>query len=75
MDGDFADINGLRFIANKYNAILYIDEAHSFGVYGKKGLGISVNGSRAEREVMVGTFSKALGSYGLLLLVLKIFMT
>ena len=64
MDGDFADINGLRFIANKYNAILYIDEAHSFGVYGKKGLGMSVNGSRAEREVMVGTFSKALGSYG-----------
>ena len=64
MDGDFADINGLRFIANKYNAILYIDEAHSFGVYGKKGLGISVNGSRSEREVMVGTFSKALGSYG-----------
>lgn len=64
MDGDFADINSLRFIANKYNAILYVDEAHSFGVYGKKGLGKSINGSRAEREVMVGTFSKALGSYG-----------
>ena len=57
MDGDFADINGLRFIANKYNAILYIDEAHHL-VYMEKGLGISVNGSRAEREVMVGTLVK-----------------
>lgn len=64
MDGDFADINGLRFLANKYNAILYIDEAHSFGVYGKKGLGKSIDGLRSEREVVVGTFSKAIGSYG-----------
>ena len=64
MDGDFADIDGLRFIANKYNAILYIDEAHSFGLYGKEGLGKSTNGLRSEREVMIGTFSKALGSYG-----------
>ena len=64
MDGDFVDLLNLRFLANKYNAILYIDEAHSFGIYGKNGFGISSEGLKSEREIMVGTFSKAVGSYG-----------
>ena len=63
MDGDFADINGLRFIANKYNAILYLDEAHAFGYMEKKDLEYP-SMVQGLKKVMVGTFSKALGSYG-----------
>lgn len=64
MDGDFCNINELRFLANKYHAILYVDEAHSFGIYGEDGYGISSNGKKSEREITIGTFSKAAGSYG-----------
>ena len=62
MDGDFVDLLNLRFLANKYNAILHIDEAHSFGIYGKNGFGISSERFEIrERNHMVGTFSKAVG--------------
>ena len=34
MDGDIADINKLADLKEEFNALLIIDEAHSFGVYG-----------------------------------------
>ena len=37
MDGDFVNVEELREIAKKYNATLYLDEAHSIGVYGDNG--------------------------------------
>lgn len=66
MDGDIADISTLRFLAKKYKAILYLDEAHATGVFGVDGFGLSTikNTEANENEVVIGTFSKAFGSYG-----------
>ena len=63
MDGDLANIDDLRIIAKKYNAILYLDEAHSFGVFGKDGSGFAF-GKKYEKEIVVGTFGKSFGSFG-----------
>ena len=62
MDGDIADINRLVEIKTKYNAILIIDEAHGFGVFGEKGCGICEN--IAGVDLIVATFGKAVASYG-----------
>lgn len=62
MDGDVADIARLVEIKNKYNAILIIDEAHAFGVFGQRGCGVSED--IAGIDLVVATFGKALGSYG-----------
>ena len=40
MDGDIADIDGLLTLCHKYNAYLFIDDAHGYGVLGKNGQGI-----------------------------------
>ncbi len=64
MDGDFADINKLIELKEKYNSILVIDEAHSFGVYGK-GLGyVSQTSNTSSVDLIMGTFGKAIASYG-----------
>lgn len=64
MDGDIADIKKLVELKNKFNSILIIDEAHSFGVYGKgKGICHSLNLTN-EIDLIMGTFGKAVGSYG-----------
>ena len=64
MDGDLLDIDGIRFLSKKYNAILYLDEAHSVGIYGKNGFGICSDYNKNDNEVIVGTLSKAFGCYG-----------
>ena len=64
MDGDIVDLDGLRLLSEKYNTILYLDEAHSFGVFGKSGFGLASEKKKSSNEIIVGTFSKALGSYG-----------
>ncbi len=65
MDGDIADVSVLTKLATKYNAILFIDEAHATGLYGHNGYGISTNFDLDKRNTIVmGTFSKALASQG-----------
>lgn len=65
MDGDIADIKKLVEIKKKYNAILVIDEAHAFGVFGKTGLGIcEQQGCVNDVDLIVATFGKSIGSYG-----------
>ncbi len=65
MDGDIADIQALIEISEKYGAILYLDEAHATGLYGKGGYGLSTNFDfDKEKVVIMGTFSKAIGSSG-----------
>ena len=66
MDGDIVDLEILRFLAKKYDCYLYLDEAHSSGVFGENGYGITPNNKYydCENEIVVGTFSKAFGSYG-----------
>lgn len=62
MDGDIADIPKLVELKNKFGAILIIDEAHGFGVFGQKGCGVCENIEGV--DLIVATFGKALGSYG-----------
>lgn len=66
MDGDVADIDYLRFLAEKYNCLIYFDEAHASGIFGKNGYGLTpkLSFKNYENEIVVGTFSKAFGSYG-----------
>jgi len=65
MDGDKAPLTELVALKNKYTAWLYIDEAHATGIYGSDGAGL-VQANRLESEVdlIMGTFSKGLGSFG-----------
>ena len=63
MDGDLANVKELRVIAKKYDADLYLDEAHSIGIYGKAGSGCAF-GKKYEKEIVVGTFGKSFGSFG-----------
>lgn len=64
MDGDFCDTEKLVELKEKYGAILVIDEAHSFGVYGG-GLGWAAQtGGLDNVDLIMATFGKAVGSYG-----------
>lgn len=63
MDGDCVDLDGLVGIAERFGAFLYVDEAHATGVFGRGGFGLAAGyGERV--GLVMGTFSKALGSFG-----------
>lgn len=65
MDGDFAHLEGLVLLKEHYNAILIIDEAHASGIYGEKGEGYAHHLKLEDKvDIQMGTFSKALGSFG-----------
>ena len=63
MDGDQADLEKIIQLAKHYKALLYVDDAHAVGVYGKSGWG-NVTAHSDGIDIVMGTFSKALGSYG-----------
>jgi 8-amino-7-oxononanoate synthase len=60
MDGDLADVMGLASLARRHGALLYLDEAHATGLFGDRGEGLS----GGDADLAMGTFSKAMGSYG-----------
>jgi 8-amino-7-oxononanoate synthase len=62
MDGDRADLARLVALARAHDAFLYVDEAHATGVLGPEGRGLSA--AYAGVDVVMGTFSKALGCFG-----------
>ena len=66
MDGDSADIRALAALKGLHpELLLYVDEAHAFGVCGPQGRGLTVEaGCLGEVDVVVGTFGKALASVG-----------
>lgn len=75
MTGDYSDLKALDALAKKYDALLFVDDAHGFGVvgkghstshpYGLTGNGLSAHmGIDFENSVYVGCFSKAYGSFG-----------
>ncbi len=64
MDGDCCDVLSLADIAGRHNAYLLIDEAHSLGVLGEEGSGLTSPLRDNEHCVVMGTLGKALGSSG-----------
>jgi 8-amino-7-oxononanoate synthase len=63
MDGDRADLPRLAALAEAHDAFLFVDEAHATGVLGLGGAGLSAE-VPGEIDLVMGTFSKALGGFG-----------
>ncbi len=63
MDGDLADLARLGALAREFDALLYVDEAHATGIFGARGFGLCEDFA-ATTDVAMGTFGKALGSFG-----------
>lgn len=62
MDGDRSDVDALIALADRYEAILYLDDAHAIGVLGKDGMGLAAH--RAGVDLAIGAFGKAFGAFG-----------
>lgn len=63
MDGDVADVAGLARLCHAHGAALVVDEAHAVGVLGPEGRGVAAR-EGVVPDVLIGTFGKALGTFG-----------
>jgi glycine C-acetyltransferase len=62
MDGNVAPMDKILALAEKYNAMVMIDESHSAGVVGKTGRGVTeLHNIRGKVEIITGTLGKAFG--------------
>ena len=65
MDGDIAPLQDIYQLSMEYDAMLLVDDAHGFGILGKKGRGtVSHCGLEGENIIQMGTLSKAVGGLG-----------
>lgn len=65
MEGDMAPIKEICDLADKYNALTYLDEVHGVGLYGPRGGGVAEERGLMDRiDVIEGTFGKAYGCMG-----------
>ena len=69
MNGDSSDIDAILSLCKRFNAYLIIDEAHSCGVLGEKGMGVSFKYAQHPNLLLrLVTFGKAFGSHGAIVL-------
>jgi len=65
MEGDIANLPEIVRLADKYDATIMVDDAHSIGVLGKNGSGTSSHFGLTDKvDLIMGTFSKSLASLG-----------
>jgi glycine C-acetyltransferase/8-amino-7-oxononanoate synthase len=65
MDGDRCPLVELTLLKKRFDFFLMVDEAHATGLYGENGAGIiEEDNVSQEVDIAMGTFGKALGSYG-----------
>ena len=65
MEGDLANLPEIVRLKKKYNASIYVDEAHGLGVFGKQGRGVCDHfGVTEDVDLIMGTFSKSFASIG-----------
>lgn len=65
MEGDLANLPKISELAKKYNANIFVDDAHGLGVMGESGRGTASHfGLTDEVDMIMGTFSKSLASIG-----------
>jgi 8-amino-7-oxononanoate synthase len=65
MDGDVAPLSEIVQLAKRYDALTMVDEAHAIGVFGSNGRGLLEHLHLShEVDIHMGTFGKALGSFG-----------
>lgn len=67
MDGDSARLAEFADVADRYDALLLVDEAHATGVLGREGRGLAASLPSRERVISLHTCGKALGAEGALL--------
>lgn len=65
MDGDVAPIKEICDLAEKYNALTFLDEVHAVGLYGKHGAGVAERDGLMDRiDIIQGTLAKGFGVVG-----------
>lgn len=65
MDADIAPIKEICDLADKYNALTYVDEVHAVGMYGPRGGGVAEERGLMDRiDIIQGTLAKAYGMIG-----------
>ena len=65
MEGDVANLPKICELAKKYNAAVYVDEAHGIGVFGNQGRGTCDHfGVTKDVDLIMGTFSKSFAALG-----------
>ncbi|MFH1594289.1 MAG: 8-amino-7-oxononanoate synthase [Candidatus Omnitrophota bacterium] len=65
MDGDRAPLKEIALLKERFGSLLMVDEAHATGIFGASGAGmVEEEGMIDKVDLIMGTFSKALGSFG-----------